>query len=131
MAIDTFDPSTLGNPMDDAALRDLCTLAAEFSAEQLTLSELQVARFAPLASHPDWADKAGEIAEDAVMEGLIRIFVLGEMQYPSWVAAEKSPVIALVRELKRRGNYDPSTTRWIKAHTTNRFLPHGSLMDRL
>ena len=28
--------------------------------------------------------------------------------------------------------HDPADlTRWIKAHTTNRFLPHGSLMERL
>jgi hypothetical protein len=131
MPVDTFDPSALGNPMDEAAWRDLCAFAADFEAEVLDLSELEVARFAALSSHPDWAQKAGEIEADATLESLIRIFTLGEMQYSSWVADDKSPVIALVRELKRRGSFDPALTRWIKAHTSNRFLPHGSLMDRL
>ena len=134
MAVDTFDPSALGSPMDDAAWRELCAYAADLAAntaQELTLSELEVARFASLASHPDWAQKAQEIHEEATLRGLIQVFTLGEMQYPSWVAGDKSPVIALVKELKRRGAYDPAITRWIKANTTNKFLPHGSLMDRL
>jgi hypothetical protein len=120
--------------MDDAAWRDLCACAADMVANaqaELSLSELEVARFAPLANHPDWVHKAQEIQQDATLRGLIQVFTLGEMQYPSWAAGDKSPVIALVKELKRRGAYDPAITRWIKANTTNRFLPHGSLMDRL
>ena len=134
MSVDTFDPSALGNPMDETAWRDLCAYAAQLAAqgaEELALSELEVARFAALAAHPDWAQKAGEIEAAATLEGLIRVFTLGEMQYPSWAAGDKSPVIALVKELKQRGSYDAALTRWIKSHTTNKFLPHGSLMDRL
>ena len=131
MAVDTFDPAALGNPMDEAAWRDLCAVAADFAGEQLNLSELEVARFALLANHPDWAQQAQEVEADTTLENLIRIFTLGEMQFPSWAAGDKSPVIALVKELKRRGAYDPALTRWIKAHTSNKFLPHGSLMDRL
>jgi len=131
MAVDTFDPSAMGNPMDEAAWRDLCAYAADFTGDALTLSELEVARFAALSSHPDWGAKAREIEADETLQSLIRVFTLGEMAYPSWAAGEKSPVIALVRELKRRGSYDPAVTRWIKSHTSNKFLPHGSLMDRL
>jgi hypothetical protein len=40
-------------------------------------------------------------------------------------------VIAIVRELRHRGSYPKELTAWIKAHTTNRFLPYGSLADRL
>jgi len=131
MSVDTFDPSALGNPMDAAALRDLCAYAENFDGDTLGLSELEVARFAPLAAHPDWPAQARDVASRAALEGLIRVFTLGEMQYPSWVAGDRSPVIALVKELKARGEYDPAMTRWIKANTSNRFLPHGSLMDRL
>ena len=42
-----------------------------------------------------------------------------------------APVIPLVAELKRRGDYPNDLTAWIKANTDNRFLPYGSLMDRL
>jgi hypothetical protein len=43
----------------------------------------------------------------------------------------KSPVIALARALRKRGEYPDDLTAWIKVNTDNRFLPHGSLMDRL
>ncbi len=131
MAVDTFDPSAMGNPMDEAALRDLCSYAASFEGEELTLSELEAARFAALASHPGWAEKAQEIESEVLIERLIKVFTLGEMRYSSWSAGDKSPVIVLVKVLKQRGSYDASLTRWIKSHTTNKFLPHGSLMDRL
>ena len=43
----------------------------------------------------------------------------------------KSPVITLVRLLKKRNAYPNDLTEWIKLHTKNRFLPYGSLADRL
>ena len=131
MTVDTFDPGALGNPMDAAALSDLCAFAREFAGDTIALSELEVARFAGLATHADWSEQAQQIEDEATLAGLIRVFTLGEMSYPSWTAGERSPVVVLVKELKRRGAYDVATTRWIKANTTNRFLPHGSLMDRL
>ena len=53
------------------------------------------------------------------------------MRLPNWEALGRSPVIPLVAELKRRGRYPRELTGWIKANTTNRFLPYGSLLDRL
>jgi hypothetical protein len=40
-------------------------------------------------------------------------------------------VIPLARLLKSRGDYPEDLTAWIRAHTGNRFLPYGSLLDRL
>ena len=62
---------------------------------------------------------------------LIRLFTLGEGQFSAWQAGAKSAVVKLVRVLKQRGEMTPELTRWIKANTDNRFLPHGDLMDRL
>jgi hypothetical protein len=67
-------------------------------------------------------------------ERLVRIaksLTVAEMRLPGWEAGARSPVITIVRELKRRGSYPKDLTAWIKAHTTNRFLPYGSLADRL
>ena len=67
-------------------------------------------------------------------EHLVRIaksLTVAEMRLPGWEAGARSPVIAIVRELRRRGSYPKELTAWIKAHTTNRFLPYGSLADRL
>ena len=130
MTVDTFDPSALDKGMDEAAVRDLCAIADAFSGDTLTLSELEVARFAPLATHPEWAQRVGQLA-DATLVGLIKVFTVGEMQYASWLAGDKSPVVVMVRALKQRKVFNAELTQWIKAHTTNKFLPHGNLMDRL
>ena len=131
MSVDIFDPTALGGgAMDETAVRDLCALSVDFNAEELSLPPGDVARFAPLVTHADWAARAGALSEGE-LAGLVRIFTLGEMAYSSWSAGEKSAVVPLVKELKARGAYDIEFTRWIKAHTTNKFLPHGSLLNRL
>jgi hypothetical protein len=68
---------------------------------------------------------------DAQLVQLTKFFTLAEMQLPGWEALARSPVIPIVAELRRRGCYPGDLTAWIKAHTTNRFLPYGSLLDRL
>jgi hypothetical protein len=130
MSVDTFDPRALGKRMDETAVQDLCAIAAALKSDELTLSELEIARFAPLASHSEWAERA-QALPDTTLVALIRLFTLGEMQYPSWNAGDKSPVVAMVKILKARNSYQIELTRWIKAHTTNKYLPHGNLMDRL
>ena len=130
MSVDTFDPGALGNPMDKNLLAELCGVAETLSGDALALEPDDVARFAIFATHPDWRTHAPQL-EDATLIGLIRLFTLGEMQFASWAAGDKSPVVPLVKELKRRGTYPAELTQWIKAHTDNKFLPHGSLMDRL
>lgn len=61
----------------------------------------------------------------------IRFFTLAEARLPGFEAGAKSPVIPLARVLRERGAYPEGLTAWIKAHSDNRFLPHGSLLDRL
>ncbi|HEY6597711.1 MAG TPA: hypothetical protein VIZ30_00255 [Pseudomonadales bacterium] len=68
---------------------------------------------------------------DARLIQLVKFFTVAEMRLPGWEAGAHSPVIALVAELRRRRAYPKELTAWIKGHTTNRFLPHGSLADRL
>jgi len=61
----------------------------------------------------------------------IRFFTLLEKRLLGFETGPKSPVIALARALRKRGEYPDDLTAWIKVNTDNRFLPHGSLMDRL
>ena len=95
-------------PTDDAALDGWSLAAAE--AE----------RFAPFAMAQPWADQLQKITSDQLI-GLIRLFTLGEEKHPAWSAGEKSCVIVFARELKRRGDYDASLTRWIKSHSHSIF----------
>ena len=62
--------------------------------------------------------------------GWIKVLTLIEEVLGVEVGA-KSPVITLVRLLKKRNVYPNNLTEWIKSHSHNRFLPYGSLADRL
>ena len=64
--------------------------------------------------------------DDRRLAALIRFFTLAEMQLPGWQGGNKSPVIALVKLLKKRNAFPQELRRWIKANTDNRYLPYGS-----
>ena len=127
MSVGTFDPNAGPASLDVDTVKAL--LAATEKAGVEALDAQQVQEFAPLIT-ADWSEVASALAS-AEIESLIHVFTLGEAQYVAWTADAKSAVIPLVRELKNRGEYDKTMTTWIKAHTDNKFLPHGSLMDRL
>ena len=61
----------------------------------------------------------------------MRVLTLAEETIPGCETGAKSPVIMLARLLRGRGDYPAELTPWIKSVSTNRFLPYGSLMDRL
>ena len=63
--------------------------------------------------------------------GWARALTLAEETIPGCEAGAKSPVIALARMLRARGDYPRGLTPWIRRFSSNRFLPYGSLMDRL
>lgn len=134
MTIESFDPKAASNspePLTPATLQRLLH-ASDQPPPTFGLSQSERERFAGLAQHsiPAWAEAVTELDVDCVV-GLIRFFTLAEESISGWQAGSKSPVIALVRALKGRDAYPAELTTWIKAHSTNRFLPHGSLMDRL
>ena len=135
MSVDTFDPRQF-NAKQKPIAADLLAQAVELATSavpedyQVQLSQEQVNLLAPLLQHPGWNDVAAEL-DDAAIVSLIRFFTLGEMDHPAWKAEAKSPVVALVRVLKKRKAMPGDLVSWIKANTTNRFLPHGDLMDLL
>ena len=135
MSVDTFDPSQF-NAKQKPIAADLLAQAVELATSavpedcEVHLSQEQVNLLAPLLQHPCWNDVAAEL-DDAAIVSLIRFFTLGEMGHPAWKAEAKSPVVALVRVLKKRKAMPGDLVAWIKANTTNRFLPHGDLMDLL
>ncbi|MCY3884599.1 MAG: hypothetical protein OXG24_06725 [Gammaproteobacteria bacterium] len=61
----------------------------------------------------------------------IKVLTSCEEKYSGFECGSKSPVISLARVLRKRGTYPSELSNWIKEHSNNRFLPHGSLMDRL
>lgn len=137
MAVNTFDPQQVdpagsSSPLDTALIDQAVRLAGALSETnlELSLTQEEVAAMGPLIVHPAWSEQAEELPADQLV-ALIRLFTLGEGQFSSWRAGAKSAVIKLVRALKVRKEMPPELTAWIKAHSDNRFLPHGDLMDRL
>lgn len=61
----------------------------------------------------------------------LRVLTLVEEAVPGCDVGAKSPVIVLARLLRQRGDYPAALTAWIRSVSSNRFLPYGSLTDRL
>lgn len=75
-----------------------------------------------------WLDTAERFSTEDVIE-LIRFFTLAEMQLSGWQAGEHSPVIGLVKALRKRGAApDKTLQQWIKDNSDNRYLPNGPLL---
>ena len=106
--------------------------ATQLDADGFGLDAAERSRLAPwmTAGHSLW-EAAAEGADADEVVAWIRFLTLAEAQLPGFEAGAKSPVVPLARALRRRTEYPADLTRWIKAHTPNRFLPHGSLMERL
>jgi hypothetical protein len=67
--------------------------------------------------------------DEPSLHALIRFFTVAEQQLSHWHGGDKSPVIWLSRELKRRGTPLPrELVLWIKGNSDNRFLPHGPIL---
>ena len=130
MSVESFDPGAATAPLDGEMVARLLEL--DPMGDDLGLDEAEQRSMAGLMTAPasEW-QTAAEPLNDGQIQHLIRVLTLAEEQFSGWQAGAKSPVIALVKVLKSRGNFDRSLTRWIKSNSNNRFLPHGSLMDRL
>ena len=102
----------------DAATRDLAAADA-ISLRQVVSADAE-----------DWA-RLFDGQDSARLIGWLRALVLAEESIPGCDAGAKSPAIHIARRLRQRGDYPADLTDWIKSVSRNRFLPYGSLMDRL
>lgn len=78
-------------------------------------------------------DRRGWFAacESARLVAWLRVLTLAERDVPGCDAGAKSPVIDIARLLRERDAYPGDLTPWIRSVSSNRFLPYGSLADRL
>ena len=135
MSVGTFDPGAADDPAGTLAPADLARLLEagdDLDAARLGLSDHEIARLGRVARTDtlDWTAAAAPLA-DAELVQLIRVLVLAEARLPEFESGARSPVVPLARALRQRDAYPAELTTWIREHSSNRFLPHGSLMDRL
>jgi hypothetical protein len=137
VAVESWDPGGAASGLTPIKLQRLLRAARQLDEPRFGLDGSTAGELAPQARHGggtrpgvDWAEAAGALDDDDIL-ALIRLFTLAESALSGWESGAASPVIPLAAVLKRRGSYPPELTAWIKAHSDNRFLPYGNLMDRL
>jgi hypothetical protein len=132
MTVGTWQPDPAPLELNAALLDRIVRISDHLEEPTLGLSPDEVQRYSVLMRREpaEWQEAiAGRSDEDLI--AMIRFFTVAEMRLPGWKAGARSPVIPLVRELRARGAYAPELTRWIRGVSDNRFLPYGSLLDRL
>ena len=136
MSVESWNPVVASTTLTAAVVERLvraatCLDVPGYGLDPAEIEDLAVfARNGAAGSPVDWAAWAATL-ENEQLVALIRLFTVAEMALPSWKGAERSPVIALAAQLKRRGAFPAGLTAWIRANSDNRFLPYGSLLDRL
>ena len=117
--------------IDESILRGFIAISEQ---DQLTalkeqLPEVQQSQQSALMrlSKERWFEAAEPFSSDQ-LQHLVRFFTLAEMQLSGWEAGAESPVIWIVKVLRRR-KAPPSKELllWIKANSDNRFIPNGAL----
>jgi hypothetical protein len=128
--VGSWDPAE--TEIDDALLADLIAAESHIDEPDLGLEAEVVKRLAGcMRSGAEAWSEAAAAHDDEDLVTLIKVLTIAEAKLAGCDAGAQSPVIPLAAELRRRHAYPDDLTGWIKAHTDNRFLPHGSLMDRL
>lgn len=110
----------------------LNTVASAVSGDTLHVTEEQLETLRSLfliVSH-SWTQFAQDKSNDELVSW-IKVLTLCPEQYSGFEHGARSPVITLARVLRQRAAYPETLTAWIKLHSTNKFLPHGSIADRL
>ena len=132
MSVEPFDPGALTLKLDSEVLEEFLRASEALEAPSFGMDRERISKLSALARHDgatDWGTAVADL-DSAKIIALVKFFTLAEA-LPGWEAGARSPVIPMAAVLKARGDYPDDLTGWIKAHTDNRFLPYGSLMDRL
>ncbi len=132
MSVGSWDPAAQATELNESVLQELLEAAKSLESDDFGLSVEAVARLVGVAraDRVAWTE-AAENLDDAKLEALIRLYTLAEGRFPAWEAGAQSPVVVLAKALRTRGTYPKALTAWVKAHSDNKFLPYGSLLDRL
>jgi len=101
----------------------------QLAALKVALPEALQTQQSPLMtlSKEAWIAAAEAFSNEQLLH-LVRFFTLAEMQLTGWEAGAESPVIWIVKVLRRR-KAAPSKEflLWLKANSDNRFIPNGAL----
>jgi len=134
MAIGVWEPansqSSSSKQIDSKKVNELVKIAGSVDLSDLVsaLSQdfIQAENTLMKKQSADWGCLSD--CEDDELELLARFFTLAEMQLTGWDGGNLSPVIYIVKVLKKRNAFDGELRKWIKANTDNRYLPNGAIL---
>jgi len=126
MSVDSWQPIKAPTQLDQVAFNKLIALATQVKDDAHLNAEMDWIQ--PLA-HTDnkiWSQSALNLHENE-LTALIRLLTLLE-EKQNWNLAEKSPVIALFKALRKKAGIDKELVQWVKANSENKYLPFGPLL---
>ena len=133
MSLGTWDPDSENKTLDtaDIDVSQYISLGEETGAEEAAagLSSDTINSLTPLMKQERsfWHNVASDLSYDDIIN-LIRFFTLIEEKHSQLYAGDNSPVIGLNQVLKQRKTpLSKEFLQWIKANSSNKFLPNGSL----
>ncbi len=129
-AVQSFDPRARVTPTKPR-INKLLDASLRLDVPNYGLSDAEIKELAPLmqCQLDEWQAVTTTLDHLQLID-LVRFFTLAE-RLPGWQAGDRSPVIALMAELRKRDAVPPLLGNWIRRSTDNRFLPWGSLQSRL
>lgn len=124
------EPSTVN--IQDLQLEEFIALGHEDEVEShtqnLTPEQIKKLHLSIKQTRQFWMQAAKEISTQE-LHHLIRFFTLAEEHNSELQCGNDSPVIAFNKTLKKRDRaLDKNFLLWIKEHSSNRFLPNGSIL---
>lgn len=128
--VEQWDPTK--NSLGDVHRAILSKAAVQLERGGLCLTDTDQTelRSVLLLASSSW-EKFVATTDEETLVGWIKVLTICEQEYSGFDCGAKSPVIPLVRVLRKRNAYPNDLTIWIKSHSRNRFLPYGNLLDRL
>ena len=130
MAAGQREATTVGAWAPAGALHDGHAVALDAAARRVEDADARRLRQVVGAGAAEWR-KFFDGRDSPRLIGWLRALVLAEETIAGCEAGAGSPAIHLARLLRERGDYPPDLTAWIRSVSGNRFLPYGSLADRL
>ena len=129
-AVDSWDPSVASLTTEHRTI--LNQMASQLDESSITLSDNDKAFMRPATQMKgDIWQTFVQAESDETIVAWTKVLTLIERDFPGFETGSRSPVLALIKVLKSRSAVPADLFAWIKAHTQNRFLPYGSLADRL
>ena len=130
--VGAWNPSATLGPVHASALDEAALALDDGSGALRVLGEESANHLRDVVqAEPSARQHWLEPVDSPRLVGWLRVLTLAEEAIAGCDAGAKSPVIQIARLLRERGAYPEDLTPWIKSVSKNRFLPYGSLADRL